>query len=167
MWGAVGKILGGGDVISEGIELIDDMHTSEGEKVQAKAKAVERKMKAYEPFKIAQRLLALMFAFTFLLCFMISLGAVLYDVYQGEQVIADDGSIQVSTVVAVTALMAAFKLHWAMMIILGFYFGAGAGEGIVERMTERDEAKAKRNQGKSGNDGAQSEGGSRGGGPPR
>jgi len=167
MWGAISDILGGGDAISKGIDLIDGMHTSEEEGIQAKAKAVERKMKAYEPFKVAQRLLALMFALTFLLSFMICLGATLYDVYQGEQVIADDGSIQVSTVVAVTALMAAFKLHWAMMIILGFYFGAGAGEGIVERMTERDEAKAKRNQGKSGNDGAQREDGSRGGGPPR
>jgi len=77
MLAILGKILGSGDVIKQGMSLIDDMHTSTEEEVAAKSKAKTDLLSAYQPFKLAQRYLALMFAFTFLLCFAITLGMTL------------------------------------------------------------------------------------------
>ena len=39
MIGILGKILGSGDVIKKGMDLIDDMHTSSEEEIAAKPKA--------------------------------------------------------------------------------------------------------------------------------
>ena len=39
MIGILGKILGSGDVIKKGMDLIDDMHTSSEEEIAAKSKA--------------------------------------------------------------------------------------------------------------------------------
>ena len=59
------KILGSGDVVSKGLDLIDSFHTSETEAIEAKTKAKTDLLTSYAPFKIAQRYLALMFGFTF------------------------------------------------------------------------------------------------------
>ena len=67
--GILSKILGAGDVIKEGFQLIDDLHTSEEEELAARAKAKTDLLQAYAPFKIAQRYLALMFGATFLFSF--------------------------------------------------------------------------------------------------
>jgi len=53
MLAVLGKILGSGDVISQGMKLIDDMHTSDEEAIAAKSKAKIDLMSAYAPFKIA------------------------------------------------------------------------------------------------------------------
>ena len=73
MLAVLGKILGSGDVISQGMKLIDDMHTSDEEAIAAKSKAKIDLMAAYAPFKIAQRYLA-MFGATFLGSYMLVLG---------------------------------------------------------------------------------------------
>ena len=52
-------ILGSGDVISKGLGLIDSMHTSDTEMIEAKTKAKTDLLSAYSPFKVAQRYLAL------------------------------------------------------------------------------------------------------------
>ena len=74
MLAVLGKILGSGDVISQGMKLIDDMHTSDEEAIAAKSKAKIDLMSAYAPFKIAQRYLALVFGATFLGSYMLVLG---------------------------------------------------------------------------------------------
>ncbi|MFZ8992800.1 MAG: hypothetical protein ACO20L_08990, partial [Candidatus Puniceispirillaceae bacterium] len=66
MLAVLGKILGSDSVISQGMKLIDDMHTSTEEEIAAKSKAKIDLMGAYAPFKIAQRYLALMFGGVFL-----------------------------------------------------------------------------------------------------
>ena len=53
--GILKTIFGSGDVISKGLELIDDMHTSDVEMVEARTKAKTDLLAAYAPFKIAQR----------------------------------------------------------------------------------------------------------------
>ena len=66
MFGILTKILGSGDVIKKGLDLIDDIHTSKEEEINAKNKAKIDLLSAYAPFKVAQRYLALMFGFTYL-----------------------------------------------------------------------------------------------------
>ena len=118
MLGVIGKMLGSGDVIKKGLDLIDDMHTSTEEEIAAKSKAKIDLMNAYAPFKIAQRYLALMFGLTFLLTYALVLTMTI--IGQGDPD-------------AVTKVMDQFSINYAMLIILGFYFGGGAVEGFIEK----------------------------------
>jgi Na+-driven multidrug efflux pump len=118
MLGVLGKILGSDSVIKQGMKLIDDMHTSTEEEIAAKSKARIDLMNAYAPFKLAQRYLALMFGFTFLASYIIVL----------TMTIAGTGDPD-----AVTKVMEQFSINYAMMIILGFYFGAGALESFQNK----------------------------------
>ena len=115
MLAVLGKILGSGDVISQGMKLIDDMHTSDEEAIAARSKARIDLMTAYAPFKIAQRFLALMFGATFLGSYVLVLG----------MTITGRGDPD-----AVTKVMDQFTINYAMLIILGFYFGGGVVESI-------------------------------------
>tara|TARA_R110000787_G_scaffold2956_2_gene11325 strand:+ start:427 stop:795 length:369 start_codon:yes stop_codon:yes gene_type:complete len=118
MLNVIGKILGSGDVISKGMSLIDDMVTSTEEEIQAKAKAKTDLLAAYAPFKIAQRYLALMFGLTFLSSYLIVLGMTIFEKGNPSDV---------------TQVMEQFSINYAMLIILGFYFGGGAVEGFLDK----------------------------------
>tara|TARA_B110000259_G_scaffold152568_1_gene172570 strand:+ start:17 stop:385 length:369 start_codon:yes stop_codon:yes gene_type:complete len=115
--GTLSKIFGSGDVISKGLDLLDSLHTSAPEMIEAKTKAKVDMLSAYAPFKIAQRFLALMFGATFIISYFIVL--VLFflerDLTQIQEIITS------------------FKIDWIMLTIVGFYFGGGAFEGIVEK----------------------------------
>jgi hypothetical protein len=112
------KLLGSGDVVEKGMKLIDSMHTSTEEEVAAVSKAKTDLLSAYAPFKLAQRYLALMFAFTFLLCFSITLGMTL----------AGKGDIE-----GVKAILGDFWIGEIMLIIVGFYFGGGLAESVRKK----------------------------------
>lgn len=114
MLGILRTILGSSDVISKGMDLIDDAFESDEEKRESKTRAKIDLMKAYAPFKVAQRYLALMFGFTYLSSFFLVLGMTLW----GEPV------------EAVFAVLDQFKVGWAMMTILMFYFGGGLVESV-------------------------------------
>jgi hypothetical protein len=94
------------------------MHTSTEEEIAAKTKAKKDLLSAYAPFKLAQRYLALMFGLTFLLSYALVLG----------MTISGQGDPD-----AVTKVMEQFSINYAMLIILGFYFGGGAVEGFMEK----------------------------------
>tara|TARA_R110000823_G_scaffold239563_1_gene364744 strand:+ start:1105 stop:1464 length:360 start_codon:yes stop_codon:yes gene_type:complete len=115
MLAVLGKILGSDGVISQGMKLIDDMHTSTEEEIAAKSKAKIDLMGAYAPFKVAQRYLALMFGATFLGSYVIVL----------SMTISGQGDPD-----AVTKVMEQFSINYAMLIILGFYFGGGVVDSI-------------------------------------
>ena len=114
----LGKIFGSGDVITKGMELIDSMHTSTEEEIQAKTKAKTDLLSAYAPFKLAQRYIALMFTFTFLTCFAL----VLFMVLSGKGSPED-----------VRAVLSEFYIGEIMLSIVLFYFGGGAFEGVLEK----------------------------------
>lgn len=118
MFATIGKMLGSGDVIKKGLDLIDDLHTSTEEEIAAKSKAKIDLMNAYAPFKIAQRYLALMFGLTFLGSYVLVLAMTISG--QGDAA-------------AVTQVMEQFSINYAMLIILGFYFGGGAVEGFMDK----------------------------------
>lgn len=112
---ALASILGSPSVINKGMDLIDDAFTSDEEARESKTKAKIDLMKAYAPFKLAQRYLALMFAFTFLFSFFLVLGMTLF----GD-----------SDPAAVFKVMEQFKIGWIMTTIVLFYFGGGLVESM-------------------------------------
>jgi|TARA_B110000908_G_scaffold54392_1_gene66280 hypothetical protein len=115
--GVLSQILGGGDVISKGIDLIDSMHTSDTEMIEARNKAKTDLLTSYAPFKVAQRYLALIFGFTFVGSYLMVLALFFLN----------------KDVTEVTALITAFKIDWIMLTIVGFYFGGGAFEGLAAK----------------------------------
>lgn len=117
--GILGKIFGSSEVIKSGIDLIDSFHTSTEEEITAKTKAKVEIMQAYAPFKLAQRVIAFSFTATYLICFAMVLGFTLMDR------VADADKIK--------QVLEDFQIGWAMIVILGFYFGAGAAEGFMEK----------------------------------
>lgn len=122
MLGILAKIFGSGDVISKGIDLIDNMHTSTEEEIVAKTKAKTDLLSAYAPFKIAQRYLAVMFAVTFLSTFVLVLGMTL----------AGQGDVK-----AVKEVLGDFYIGEIMLTIVLFYFGGGAFEGVTEKLKKK------------------------------
>jgi hypothetical protein len=109
------KLLGSGDIVNKGIELIDSFHTSETEAIEAKTKAKTDLLESYAPFKVAQRYLALIFGFTFVASYVLVL--VLF--FLGRDI------------AEVQEIINAFKIDWIMLTIVGFYFGGGAFEGVI------------------------------------
>ena len=113
--GILSTILGSTEVLSRGLDLIDGMHTSETEAIEAKTKAKTDLLSSYAPFKVAQRYLALIFGFTFVASYLMVL--VLFFIG------SDIGPVQ--------QLITAFKIDWIMLTIVGFYFGGDAFEGVM------------------------------------
>jgi len=118
MFSILGKILGSGDVIKKGMDLIDDMHTSDEESISAKSKAKIDLLSAYAPFKLAQRYIALMFTAVFLSMFVLVLGMTL----MGK------GDIE-----AVKTIIGDFWIGEIMLMIVGFYFGGGLAESVRKK----------------------------------
>jgi len=118
MFGILAKILGSDKVIEKGLGLIDSMHTSTEEEIKAVTDQKVQLLQSYAPFKIAQRYLALMFGLTFLGSYVLVLA----------MTVSGQGDPE-----AVTKVMEQFSINYAMLIILGFYFGGGAVEGFMEK----------------------------------
>lgn len=124
MLGVLGKIFGSEKVISKSIELIDSFHTSTEEQIEAATKSKVALLEAYAPFKLAQRVIAFSFTFVYLGCFGLVLGYTLMD--------------QVADAERVKAVLEDFQIGYAMLIILAFYFGGGAAEGILQNRNRRE-----------------------------
>ena len=119
--GILSTLLGSTDVLSKGLDLIDGMHTSETEAIEAKTKAKTDLLSSYAPFKVAQRYLALIFGFTFVLSYLMVLSLFFMD--------REIGPVQ--------ELIAAFKIDWIMLTIVGLYFGGGAFEGVMNKREKK------------------------------
>ena len=123
MIGLLGKIFGSDKVIQSGIELIDSLVTTKEEEIESKTKAKIDLLTAYQPFKLAQRVIAFAFTFVYLSCFALVLGFTL----AGQEYQAD----------LVMQTLDQFEVGYAMLIILAFYFGGGAFEGVLNSRTRR------------------------------
>ena len=115
--GILSTILGADDVIKKGIDLIDDLHTSKEEEIQAKNEAKISLLEAYHPYKVAQRYLALMFTTVFLFCFVLVLSMTLAEKGNTEQVFT---------------VLNEFYIGPIVLTIVGFYFSGGMLEGIFK-----------------------------------
>lgn len=117
-------IFGGGDVIKSGLKMIDDAFYTDSEKAEDKAKAVQQKahhkidlLKAYAPFKIAQRYISIVFLF----CFTIS--------YLGILILT---GLDIETT-KYLAVIKAFNIQWITMTIVMFYFGGGLVDSMKRK----------------------------------
>ena len=119
--GILATLLGSGDVLSKGLDLIDGMHTSDVEAIETKTKAKTDLLSSYAPFKVAQRYLALIFGFTFVLSYLMVLSLF----FMGKEI----GAVQ--------ELITAFKIDWIMLTIIAFYFGGGAFEGVMNKKEKK------------------------------
>lgn len=122
MLGVLTSILGNSDVIKKGMDLIDDVHSSDEEMERLKAETKIQTMQAYAPFKVAQRYLALMFTGTFLASF----GLVLVMTLMGK-----------ANIPQIKQVIDDFYLGEAMLTILAFYFGGGMLEGVVGKVKSK------------------------------
>jgi hypothetical protein len=107
-------IFGGSSVIEKGLDLIDKKFPSDAQMIEAQTKAKTDLLASYAPFKVAQRYIAVIFAFTFVFSYLLVL---VMHFYNGQI----DGII---------GILQAFKIDWIMLTIVAFYFGGGAFEGI-------------------------------------
>lgn len=118
MFSILGKVLGSDKVIEKGLELIDDAFESESEKRESKTEAKIRLLQAYEPFKLAQRYLALIFTLVFVF---IMLNGVVGSLY---------GFIDISRVEDAKNFANSMWLGEIMLAIISFYFGGGLVESV-------------------------------------
>jgi hypothetical protein len=119
--GILAKILGSGDVIKKGLDLIDDIHTSKEEEIAAKNKAKIELLAAYAPFKLAQRWLALIFTIVFVFIMLNGVVGALY------------GWIEMSNVNEAKKFANEMWLGEIMLAIVGFYFGGGLFESAKRK----------------------------------
>ena len=115
--GVWSSIFGSGDVIKHGFDLIDKLHTSDQEMVEAKVKGKVDLLNAYAAFKIAQRVLAFVFCANFIAAFWIVLLMRLTGHGNTEDV---------------TIVLSEFYIGEIMLTIIVFYFGGGFLEGAVK-----------------------------------
>lgn len=115
-------LMGSGQVIEKGLDLIDDMHTSTEEEIVAKTKAKTDLLAAYAPFKLAQRGIAFAFTGVFLVCFV----AVVVMTQAG-----------IGNALELRAVISEFWIGEIMMLIVGFYFGGGAFEGFQRAKNDK------------------------------
>ena len=118
MLNVLSKIFGGGKIIEEGFKLIDSIHTSDKEEIEAKAKAKTDLLGAYAPFKLAQRYLAIMFTVVFLFIMVNGIVGSLY------------GWIDMNNVQEAKDFASSMWLGEIMLAIIGFYFGGGFADSI-------------------------------------
>lgn len=107
----LGKLFGSDKVISAGINGIDSIVYTDQEKAENKLLL----LKAYEPFKIAQRFLALIFGVPYALGWFVTFISSFW--------------IEVDTQLALLS----GDMGVAVALILGFYFGGGAAESFFKK----------------------------------
>ena len=120
----LGNLFTNDNLIDRAVAGVDKMIFTQEEK----ADYLLRFLKAYEPFKIAQRLLALAFSSVFLFVFPIAVAMFLFGTFTMEEFYV---------------LQAYELMKWnistlgtAVSLIIGFYFAGGMLEGAVKARVE-------------------------------
>lgn len=121
MFSILGKIFGSDTIITKGMELIDDLHTSTEEEIAAKAKAKTDLLNAYAPFKLAQRYIAFVFVVIFAFIMLNGVTGALY------------GWIDMANVEEAKKFASDMWLGEIMLAIVGFYFGGGFADSIKRK----------------------------------
>ena len=108
-----GNLFGTKEIVNGGISLIDNAFYTDQEKASMKIKL----LKAYEPFKIAQRYLAFMFTSAFIIAFLLCLIFYSFKLeYKG-----------------ILEIIEIFNIDMIVLTIIGFYFGGGMLESLTKR----------------------------------
>jgi len=118
--GVFGKLFGKDTVVEAGISGIDKIFHTEEEKSDAKLAF----LKAYEPFKLAQRMIAMTVIPPYVLAWLFTFVAKWY----GHDI---DGLLK----------LLQSDMGTMASIVIFFYFGGGAAEGIISRFKEKPKTK--------------------------
>tara|TARA_R110002153_G_scaffold173631_3_gene326423 strand:- start:2323 stop:2691 length:369 start_codon:yes stop_codon:yes gene_type:complete len=121
--GLLARLFGDDKIIDAGINGIDAMVFTDEE--QSKAKMAF--LKLYEPFKIAQRYIAMTFCPAYIFCWVLTFIIEVIDVFMVKDLNTDTLYKLLQGDVA-----------WMVILILGFYFGGGAVEGVVTRFRNKE-----------------------------
>ena len=116
------NLFGNSNIIDAGIDGIDAMVFTDEEKSSAKMKF----LKLYEPFKLAQRYIAMTFCPAYVFMWIVT---GLLEVANIFIIAFTDKSLNT----AVMYKLLSGDIAMMVMLILGFYFGGGAAEGIINR----------------------------------
>ena len=114
------KLLGSEKVIESASKGIDKAFFTKEERSESWLQTLA----AYEPFKLAQRLLALMFGGVFLGVFIVGTGLIMASIWVepakglGQEII----KLNIDT------------LGFSISLMIGFYFAGGATEGIIGKL---------------------------------
>ncbi len=122
-------------VINTGDKLFYTDEEKEEMKVEY-AKNLPNLLKAYEPFKIAQRVLAFWFSFLFGLAFLTGLGMSITNIIIKYNSLKDGIAIDKIVLLDIQplfALVGAFSLGIIMIAIVSFYFGGGVIDSIKRK----------------------------------
>jgi len=127
--GFFSSIFGTKDIVEDGLKMIDEAFYTDEEKAQDTMKLLEKKaelkirqIEAYHPYKKTQRFLALSFVFIYLF---IMVNGVVSQLY---------GLVNLDDVKNALKFANEMWLGEIVLIIVTFYFGGGAVEGVLEKM---------------------------------
>jgi len=125
MFGFLKNIFGGSEIIKKGAELLDEAFYTDEEKAKDKEKLIQLKaqakvdlLKAYHPFKVTQRILAIMFVGSYVF---IMLNGIIGSLY---------GVIDMQKVKEAMDFADSMNLGLITMAIVSFYFGGGFVESF-------------------------------------
>jgi hypothetical protein len=119
--GLLAKLFGSNKIIDAGINGIDAMVFTDQEQSTAKLAF----LKLYEPFKLAQRYIAMTFCPAYIFCWVLTFIIEVIDIFTVKDLNTE-------------TLYKLLQGDVALMVtlILGFYFGGGAAEGIIKRLAK-------------------------------
>ena len=124
--GLLSKLFGSDKIIDAGIDGIDAMVFTDEERSGAKMAF----LKLYEPFKLAQRYLAMTFCPAYVIAWGITVLLEVANIFiEAFTIHSLNTSVMYDLLSGDMAVM--------VIVILGFYFGSGAAEGIINRITNR------------------------------
>jgi len=119
----LGRIFGSDKVIDHAAKGIDKIFFTKEEK----AASWVNTLKAYEPFKLAQRLIALLVTTVYLFVWITSAAMFIISIWLDPFL---EASKQLATLNNDT-------LGLPFALITGFYFGGGAAEGIMDKIMKK------------------------------
>ncbi|MDB4681396.1 hypothetical protein OAE88_00650 [bacterium] len=132
MWGS---LFGTATIVEKGVDAVvsagDKLFYTDEEKADMKVKIREHHLsllKASEPFKVAQRLLAVWFSILFGIGFLTGLGMTMFNMittYRQVKDGIDPLSIVTIDITPLFSLVSSFDLGIIMITICAFYFGGG------------------------------------------
>lgn len=99
---------------------------------EEKAQHFLKLLKAYEPFKLAQRLLALVVAIPYVVTWLLSALMLVVSAF-----VDPAHGKQIEESARVLGELNNDTLGMPVALVLGFYFGGGAVEGVVDRVRDR------------------------------
>jgi hypothetical protein len=120
------RLFGNDKIIDAGIDGIDAMVFTDEEKSSAKMSF----LKLYEPFKLAQRYIAMTFCPAYVFMWIVT---GLLEVANIFIIAFTDKSLDT----AVMYKLLSGDIAVMVILILGFYFGGGAAEGVVNRFKKK------------------------------